>query len=143
MAASHVAAFRAAAEPSLLAFKIALDPGHIGGSWAQMEERWFQVGDSQPIQEGDMTLLVAKLLAPKLRKLGAKVSLVRDKTAPVTTKRPNDLQDISKKILLRGGRHSRGKISRDPPTRRKSTPFAGKTNFCFIATAKSERAPQL
>ena len=32
-----------------------------------MEERWFQVGDSKPIQEGDMTLLVAKMLVPKLR----------------------------------------------------------------------------
>ena len=68
-----------------------------------MEERWFQVGDSKSIQEGDMTLLVAKLLVPKLRKLGATVSLVRDKTEPVTSKRPNDLQDISKKILLRAG----------------------------------------
>ena len=51
-----------------------------GGNWARMEERWFQVGDSKPIQEGDMTLLVAKLIAPKLRKVGAPVSFVRDKT---------------------------------------------------------------
>ena len=68
-----------------------------------MEERWFQVGDSKPIQEGDMTLLVAKLLVPKLRKLGATVSLVRDKTAPMTSKRPEDLRDVSKEILLRAG----------------------------------------
>jgi len=68
-----------------------------------MEERWFQVGDSKPIQEGDMTLLVAKLLAPKLRKLGAKVSLVREKNAPATSKRPDDLKEVSKKILLRAG----------------------------------------
>src|SRR4051812_48630093 len=81
--------------------KIALDPGHIGGTWAHMEERWFQVGDSKPVQEGDMTLLVAKLLAPKLRALGAKVSFVRDKTEPVTPKRPDDLKEISKTVLLR------------------------------------------
>lgn len=82
---------------------IALDPGHLGGSWARMEERWFQVGDSKPVTEGDMTLLVAQLLAPKLRALGAKVSLVRDKTEPATSKRPSDLDEESKKILLRAG----------------------------------------
>ena len=83
--------------------KIALDPGHIGGEWAQMEERWFQVGDSQPIQEGDMTLLVAKLVAPKLRRLGAVVSLVRTQNVPVTTKRPDDLREVAKAILRRAG----------------------------------------
>ncbi|MBA2243273.1 MAG: N-acetylmuramoyl-L-alanine amidase [Chthoniobacterales bacterium] len=87
----------------LAGLKIALDPGHIGGKWAQMEERWFQVGDSKPIQEGDLTLRVAKLIAPKLRKLGASVSLVRPKTAPVTKKRPADLTETAKEILLRAG----------------------------------------
>lgn len=82
---------------------IALDPGHLGGGWARMEERWFQVGDSKPIQEGDMTLLVAKILAPRLRALGAKVSFVRSKAVPATSKRPEDLADVSKKILLRAG----------------------------------------
>ena len=88
---------------ALKGLHIALDPGHLGGSWARMEERWFQVGDSRPIQEGDMTLLVAKILAPKLRALGAKVSFVRDKAEPATPKRPEDLEDVSKKILLRAG----------------------------------------
>ncbi|MEP6955713.1 MAG: hypothetical protein ABI883_02720, partial [Chthoniobacterales bacterium] len=83
--------------------KIALDPGHIGGTWAQMEERWFQVGDSRPVQEGDMTLLVAQILKPQLEKLGAHVSLVRDKLEPVTSKRPHDLEEVSRKILLREG----------------------------------------
>ncbi|MGI8821412.1 MAG: hypothetical protein ACR2ID_11185 [Chthoniobacterales bacterium] len=83
--------------------KIALDPGHLGGRWAQMEERWFQVGDSEPVQEGDMTLLVAKLLAPRLEKLGAKVSLVRDKLEPVTPQRPADFGDVARQILERAG----------------------------------------
>lgn len=82
---------------------IALDPGHLGGNWARMEERWFQVGDSKPIQEGDMTLQVAKILAPKLRSLGAKVSFVRSTATPATPKRPDDLKEVSKKILLRAG----------------------------------------
>ena len=83
--------------------KIAIDPGHIGGRWAKMEERWFQVGDSKPIKEGDMTLLVAKLLVPKLQSLGATTSLVRDNTEPVTPKRPSDLTDVSRSILRRSG----------------------------------------
>ncbi len=87
----------------LAGLKVALDPGHLGGTWAQMEERWFQVDDSKPITEGDMTLLVAKLLAPRLKKLGANVSFVRDKAEPVTPKRPNELKDVAKKILLRAG----------------------------------------
>ncbi len=87
----------------LTGVKIALDPGHIGGTWAQMEERWFQVGDSKPIQEGDMTLRVAQLIAPKLRKLGATVSLVREKLAPVTPKRPDDMKDVSQELLRRAG----------------------------------------
>ncbi|MDQ6764947.1 MAG: N-acetylmuramoyl-L-alanine amidase [Verrucomicrobiota bacterium] len=82
---------------------IALDPGHIGGAWARMEERWFQIGNSAPIQEGDMTLLVAKILAAKLRARGAAVSLVREKTEPVTPKRPDDLTEVSKQVLLRAG----------------------------------------
>ncbi len=87
----------------LAGLKVTLDPGHIGGTWARMEERWFQVGDSKPVQEGNMTLLVAKLIAPQLRKLGATVSLVREKNAPATDKRPDDLKEVSKKILLRAG----------------------------------------
>jgi hypothetical protein len=83
--------------------KIALDPGHIGGAWARMEERWFQVGDTKPVQEGDMTLLVAQILAPQLEKLGAEASLVRDKLEPATAKRPADLADVSRKILQRAG----------------------------------------
>ena len=61
----------------LSGLRIVLDPGHLGGSWAKMEERWFQVSDSKPVQEGDLTLSVARLLATRLRDLGAKVSFVR------------------------------------------------------------------
>jgi hypothetical protein len=105
---------KAKGDRALSGVRIALDPGHIGGSWAQMEERWFQVGDSKPVQEGDMTLRVAKLLAPKLRSLGAKVSLVRSKAAPVTPKRPNELEEVSKKILLRAG-HAQPRDDFDGP----------------------------
>ncbi len=74
---------------------IAIDPGHIGGDWAKIEERWLLVGDGPPIREGDMTLLVAKLIKPKLETLGARVSMVREKTEPVTPLRPDSLMDIA------------------------------------------------
>src|SRR4029077_8140811 len=62
-------------ELPLSGVKIAIDPGHLGGTWAKMEERWFQIGESVPVTEGDLTLRVAQILAPRLEKLGAKVSL--------------------------------------------------------------------
>ncbi len=94
---------KAPGEQPLAGVKIALDPGHLGGRWAQMEERWYQVSDSKPVQEGDMTLLVAQILAPQLEKLGAVVSLVRDKLEPVTPKRPENLRDVAREILQRAG----------------------------------------
>jgi len=74
---------RAAKKP-LTGITIALDPGHLGGQWGLMEERSFARPGDKPVQEGDMTLLVAKLMAPKLRALGAEVQLVRSKAGPIT-----------------------------------------------------------
>jgi len=87
----------------LAGFHIALDPGHLGGAWAQMEERWFKIGDNAPVQEGDMTLRVAQLLATRLQSLGAKVSLVRDKAEPLTPYRPSDFEGIARQFLERSG----------------------------------------
>jgi len=87
----------------LAGLRIALDPGHLGGSWAKMEERWFQVGDSKPIQEGDLTLRVSRLLATRLRDLGGKVSFVRSTHEPATGKRPDDFRELARKILIRNG----------------------------------------
>ena len=90
-------------EKPLLGLKIALDPGHLGGRWAKMEERWFQVGNRSPVQEGDLTLRVARLLAPRLRELGAKVFFVRNSNEPTTQKRPDDFRELARKILIKNG----------------------------------------
>jgi N-acetylmuramoyl-L-alanine amidase len=90
-------------ERPLAGLKIAIDPGHIGGTWARMEERWFQIGESRPVVEGDMTLRVAQMLAPKLRALGAEVSLVREATDPVTKERPASLGAAAREELARMG----------------------------------------
>ncbi len=88
---------------TLSGLHVALDPGHIGGRWAQMEERWFKLGDATPVQEGDMTLRVAKILATRLRILGAKVSFVRRETEPVTPQRPDDLRLLARDVLIKSG----------------------------------------
>src|SRR5260370_24889272 len=73
---------------------IALDPGHLGGEWAKMEERWFQVENSAPVEEGDLTSRVARLLAPRLRQLGAKAFFVRSSNDEITSKRPDDFNEL-------------------------------------------------
>jgi N-acetylmuramoyl-L-alanine amidase len=82
-------------EQPLTGLKIAIDPGHIGGNWANIEERWFVVGEGKPVQEGDLTLQVAKLLKPRLEALGATVTLVRQSLQPVTTLRPEALLNLA------------------------------------------------
>jgi len=90
-------------EKPISGLRIALDPGHLGGKWAKMEQRWFQVGDSAPVQEGDLVLRVARLLAPRLRELGAQVSFVRNRAQPVTPMRPDDFRQLARKILIKNG----------------------------------------
>jgi N-acetylmuramoyl-L-alanine amidase len=99
------AKFLPSAKPDkpLAGLRVALDPGHLGGKWAKMEERWFQVDDTKPVTEGDLTLRVSRMLASRLRKLGATVLFVRNSTDPVTPKRPGDFKDLARKILIKNG----------------------------------------
>ena len=83
-------------EKPLDGLHIAIDPGHIGGEWAAIEERWMKAGDHPPVQEGDMTLLVAQLLKPRLEAFGAKVTLVREKNEPLTPLRPDALMSAAR-----------------------------------------------
>lgn len=69
---------------------IAIDPGHIGGKFAKLEERWFKIGDSKPVMEGNMTLATAKIIKRDLQKLGAKVYLIRKENKPVSLRKPED-----------------------------------------------------
>ncbi len=80
----------------LAGLHIAIDAGHLGGEWAQMEERWYKIGDGKPVTEGDMTLYVARILQPLLQAQGAQVTLVRATTEPLTKQRPNTLLEQAK-----------------------------------------------
>lgn len=76
--------------------KIAIDPGHIGGAWARMEQRWYQLPDEgTAVMEGEMTLTTAQVLKPALEAMGAQVFLVRTTTEPVTATRPDDFLSLA------------------------------------------------
>lgn len=116
---------------ALSGLKIALDPGHIGGTWAKMEERWFKSGDSTPVEEGEMTLKVGKLLAERLRALGARVSFVRDKADPVTPYRPDHFKEAARAVLRANGTENPPDDfqGRDDPTREQSVRWQSEILF--------------
>ena len=74
----------------LIGLRIVIDPGHIGGEFADVEERDFVYKDSPPVREGNLTLKVAKMLAGQLETLGAEVTLTREYLKPVNMKRSED-----------------------------------------------------
>jgi hypothetical protein len=104
--------------------RIAIDPGHIGGEWARMEERWFLIperpvpgepqadaagdppstppsiavpaAERQAVKEGEIVLRVAQLLETELTGQGAEVTLVRRTLEPVTARRPSDFFEIAR-----------------------------------------------
>ncbi|MCG3148846.1 MAG: hypothetical protein PCFJNLEI_02295 [Verrucomicrobiae bacterium] len=80
-------------QPATLLRKIVLDPGHIGGEWARMEERYFVRGKDRPVQEAVLNLTVARLLRSRLQAAGVTVFMTKDDLRPVTTKRPDDFRD--------------------------------------------------
>lgn len=87
----------------LAGMRIALDPGHLGGEWARMEERWFRIGESEPVAEGDMVLRVAQHLTPLLNALGAELLPVRRAPGPTTHARPADLRPAARTLLATMG----------------------------------------
>jgi hypothetical protein len=93
-------------DPPLKGLHIALDPGHIGGSYAEIEERWLSMNPATPgevVMEGSLVLQVAKLLKPRLEALGAMVTFVRESEAPVTTQKPDDLRPVARQVLQDAG----------------------------------------
>ncbi len=83
----------------LAGLRLVLDPGHLGGKWGAMEERSFAKPGEPPVQEGDMTLLVAQHVAEMARALGAEVQLVRSQNEPVSPATVEELRAPARKEL--------------------------------------------
>lgn len=69
---------------NLVGVKIAVDPGHLGGPYARLEERFIDIppslerGESIQFDEGTLTFLTAMYLKILLEKEGAIVMMTRD-----------------------------------------------------------------
>jgi N-acetylmuramoyl-L-alanine amidase len=83
----------------LAGVRIAIDPADIGGEWARMEDRSVDFAGYGRISEGDLNLVVARLLRERLVALGATVFLVRDRAEPVLVPRPSDLSAVAAEVL--------------------------------------------
>lgn len=88
---AEIRAARGDGDPPLAGLRVALDPGHIGGAWARMEERFhFTSREDWFVQEAALNLLVARLARDRLEALGATVLMTKDDFEPVTDERPGD-----------------------------------------------------
>jgi len=70
--------------------RVVLDPGHIGGAWAQFEGRHFARGDDKPVEEAALNLNVARLVKTQLEDGGLTVFLTKNNFEPLTGNRPPD-----------------------------------------------------
>lgn len=111
------AEFRALKKPSgkpLSGLKVAIDPGHIGGEWGQVEDRSIFYDGIGRIQEGDMNLITSAILVKSLTELGAQVFVTRSEPEPVTDVRPSDLADEAEALILKNHPNLvKGHIPRD------------------------------
>jgi hypothetical protein len=91
------------ADQPLAGIHICLDPGHIGGEWSRLEERWFRLGTDNPVAEAELNLLVCRHLERLLKEAGARVSWTKKDLQPVTPQRPRDFHSEALKSLLEAG----------------------------------------
>jgi N-acetylmuramoyl-L-alanine amidase len=91
------------ADKPLKGIKIALDPGHIGGDWAKLEARWFQLGDDPPVMEAKLNLITCQILAEKLKSDGAEIIWAKKGDEPTTPLRPDDLHNEAIAALAKTG----------------------------------------
>lgn len=97
----------------LQGLRVVIDPGHIGGNYASVEERKFKFGETIPVQEGNLTLTVSKILEQQLISLGAEVDLTRTELTPVNPKRAEDYVNYAKsKMSVTGALMSEDSVAR-------------------------------
>ncbi len=65
----------------LIGLRLAIDPGHIAGMWADWEARSFLMSiDDFWVREGELVLEVAQRMHAQLKALWEEVILLRDST---------------------------------------------------------------
>lgn len=119
--------------------RVAIDPGHIGGKWARVEERWFQIGHDAPVMEGDMAMVVARQLRARLEAMGGKVLMVRDRSEPVTRRRPKDLGREAREWLAERGvtRPKQGYSGPEDPAKAASVDWNAELLFYRVSEIRS------
>jgi N-acetylmuramoyl-L-alanine amidase len=85
----------------LSGLRVVIEPADIGGRWGAMEDRSSNYKGYGRIQEGDLTLTVAKLLRTRLQELGADVFVTRDRAEPVCGLRVSDVSPVVSQVLSR------------------------------------------
>ncbi len=84
---------------SLAGLRVVIEPADIGGAWGAMEDRSTYYPGYGLIQEGDLNLLVSRLLSERLRQLGAEVFVTRDTAEPVSGCTITQVQQIVPQVL--------------------------------------------
>jgi hypothetical protein len=83
----------------LSGLRVAIEPADIGGRWARMEDRSVEFRGYGLINEGDLNLVVGRLLAERLSMLGASVFLVRDRAEPILAAKPEELGALAEDVM--------------------------------------------
>lgn len=95
----------------LKGLRIALDPGHIGGDWAQLEARYFKLNDDPPVLEAKLNMITCDLLAERLEADGADVVWAKHGYEPVTSLRPDSLHHEAIAALAQNGKFRSSTLS--------------------------------
>jgi len=88
-----------AAKLPLAGLRVVIEPADIGGVWGSMEDRSTLYPGFGRIQEGDLNLLVSRLLSERLKQLGAEVYATRDTAEPVCKLSVKEVQQIVPQVL--------------------------------------------
>ena len=83
----------------LVGLRVVIDPADIGGAWGPMEDRSTLYPGFGRIQEGDLNLLVSKILSEKLTSLGAQVFVTRNTAEPVCSLSVEEVQQVVPQVL--------------------------------------------
>lgn len=89
----------ATADHPLAGLHVVIDPADIGGAYAKMEDRSVEFPGYGRICEGDLNVIVGRILREKLARLGADVFLVRDREEPILPIARDHLLGAAERLL--------------------------------------------